>query len=262
MLTQREKLIQWIIEQKRKARAMARANLEVEEDMIKSCYAYYAKENPEFAVICIPGRGNDGEVFANDFFNGSEIKNAVFVGPTPKGYAWYPMPNDANNQAEAVNGIPKAIQAIESVQRAIESKYGIPKEHTVLTGFSAGGVMAIQTAAYSEEPYSGVVCISGAILEPKDLPECKHIECPVLLTHNRDDMCFDWHERFIPMKEVLVEKGYSTYTLERHVGGHIDTTDDYEQAAMFMKECCTKIFPELLVNISSITSKFQRIERI
>jgi len=237
----RERYMQWIFEQEQRARDEARESLDVEEGMIKSCHVYYKNENPYFAVICIPGRANDGALFANEYFTESGIDNAVFVGPTPDGYAWYPMPHDAKNQSAALQGIPRAIKAIEAVRAAVEKRFDIPKRRTILAGFSAGGVMAIQTAAYSEEPYAGVICHSGAILEPKDLPMCKNQGCPVLLTHNRDDMCFEWYERFLPMKEVLIKKGWKTYTLERNSGGHVTSSDDMSEGAYFIRQECRTV---------------------
>lgn len=238
-----KRYLNWIIEQEALARRFANEIIKVkeEEKMIKECHVYFKKQNPDFAVICIPGRGNDGAMFAHDYHKQSEIETAVFIGPTPNGYAWYPMPYDANNQAAALNGIPAAIKAIEAVQKAVEKRFGIPKRKTILTGFSAGGVMAIQTAAHSEESYAGVICHSGAILEPRDLPECVHDDCPVLLTHNEDDYCFDWNERFLPMKEALVEKGWNTFTIERTIGGHTVSNDDIREARDFIGAECKLI---------------------
>lgn len=231
--------LQWIREQKQKARNFANELLRIQRDeMIQDCHVYFTKKEPDFAVICIPGRGNDGAMFANEYHQDSEIQNAVFVGPTPVGYAWYPMPHDANNQEQALRGIPSAIRAIEAVQKAIEKRFNIPKNKTILTGFSAGGVMAIQTAAYSEESYAGVICHSGAILEPRNLPECKHQDCPVLLTHNQDDYCFDWEERFIPMKNALILRGWNTFTIERKTGGHVASKEDIKSAREFIGSEC------------------------
>ena len=241
---QEERYLNWIAEQESLARRLANESINIneeDENMIKECHVFFTKEQPDFAVICIPGRGNDGAMFANDYHKTTGIEDAVFVGPTPHGYAWYPMPYDANNQDAALNGIPRAIKAIEAVQKAIEKRFNIPKRRTILTGFSAGGVMAIQTAAYSEESYAGVICHSGAILEPRDLPECIHNDCPVLLTHNEDDYCFDWEERFIPMKEALLEKGWNTFTVERKTGGHVTSNDDMREAREFIGSECKLI---------------------
>ena len=208
------------------------------ESMIKDCYAYY-EGTPKYAVICIPGRANDGAHLAQEYQKISEIPNTVFVGPTPIGMAWYPMPYSATNQKEAVQGLPRARKAIEKVQQKIEEVYGIGKENTILTGFSAGGVMAIQVATHSDTPYKGVVCHSGAILDPASLPMCtKDNWCPILLMHNKDDTCFDWIERYIPMKTALLHKKYVVYTSEFEVGGHIMKKYDFSQGGLFMQNIC------------------------
>lgn len=229
-----KKYYKWLLEQEYLARESANETLKGKNKMIKSCHVFYTNPKPEYAVICIPGRANDGAMFARDYHTHSNLKNTVFVGPTPVNYAWYPMPVDSNNQKAALSGLPKARKAIESVQEAVEKRFGIPKSKTSLVGFSAGGVMAIQAAAFTEEPYSSVVCHSGAILEPSNLPSCKHYNCPVLLTHNADDYCFDWFERYEPMKNILIKNGYPTYVLERKQGGHQVSRHDIEQSITFM----------------------------
>jgi predicted esterase len=230
-----EECLSLLVEEELKARKEAQEEFQIEEEkMIQDCHVFYKNPEPKQAVICIPGRMGDGAVFAKQHYANTEWSDTVFIGPTPFGYAWYPMPHDANNQKQALNGIPRAIKAIEAVQTAVEKRFGIPKSKTVLTGFSAGGVMAIQTATHSQdEPYAGVVCHSGAILDPYSLNPA-NCDTPFLLTHNRDDMCFEWFERYLPMKNSLLSKGYNTFTLERKLGGHYVSNEDYRQSAKFM----------------------------
>lgn len=230
-----QKYLQWLWRQEAIARSQANFELKGKDKMIRSCHVFYSNPKPKYAVICVPGRSNDGAMFARDYYEASKLKDTVFVGPTPDGYAWYPMPIDSTNQQNAVLGLPKAVKALESVQQAVEKRFGIGKSKTALVGFSAGGVVAIQTAAYSEKSYSSVVCHSGAILEPDDLPVCSHYNCPVLLTHTKDDYCFDWFERYLPMKTALIKKGYPAYVLEKNEGGHQVSKYDMEQAIIFLK---------------------------
>jgi len=203
--------------------------------MIESCNIFY-EDDPEYAVICIPGRCNDGASFAKMYQQYCEFKNTVFVGPTPKGYAWYPMPFSAVDQDMALAGLPRARKAVESVVKAVQDKFDIPKSKIALVGFSAGGVMAIETAAYSDLPYAAVVSHSGAILEPRNLPECRHPDMPVILTHNRDDECFEWYERYLPMRNALIDKKYLTFVLERAAGGHRVLPEDVEQVTIYLSE--------------------------
>lgn len=203
--------------------------------LIQSCYIYF-EEDPEYAVFCIPGRYQNGQEFARAYYSHCDIRRSVFVGPTPEGLAWYPAPQSPTNQEKAVRGMARARRALEAMQKAVETRFGIGKERTILVGFSAGGVMAIDVAAHSDDPYLGVVCHHGAILDPNRLPECKHPQMPILLTHNQDDDCFKWDERYIPMKRALVRKKYRLYVKERETGGHRVSELDIQQTLHLFKQ--------------------------
>lgn len=204
--------------------------------MIQDCHVYYDNENPEYCILCLPGRGQEGSLFARYYRRITQYSNTLFVGPTPVGLQWYPMPFSSIDQDEAVAGLPKARQAVEAVLKAVVDRFHVPRSKTIITGFSAGGVMAIETATYSDEPFAAVICHNGAILETKDLPLCKHKEMPILLIHNKDDECFSWEERFVPMKTALLNNGYLTYTIENDHGGHYFCFEDIEEIVAFMEE--------------------------
>jgi len=80
--------------------------------------------------------------------------------------------------------------------------------------------MSLQIAARSETPFKCAISLSGAVLDPEGLPECKHKETDIILQHNWDDLCFDWEERYIPMREAFKTKNYPVKVLERLYGGH------------------------------------------
>jgi predicted esterase len=130
------------------------------------------------------------------------------------------MPNGANDQDDALIGQRYARKLINRVVRKIENGTGIPRERMILAGFSAGAVMAIQVAACSEKPFAGVICHSGAILNPDALPRCRCQDTDFLLTHCVDDVIFEWYERYLPMKNALKEKGYTVWTVEEWEGYH------------------------------------------
>ena len=203
---------------------------------IKDCYYYGEADNKPFqyAVICIPGRGNDGADFAMDYFEQSGLKNTVFVGPTPKKREWYPMPYNAKNQKEAVAGLPFARSVIQEIIQNTTESFNIAHRNIVLAGFSAGGVMAINTAVHSAKTLMGVVCHAGAILDTKDVPDAQ-VATPMLLMHNRDDMCFEWFERYLPMKKTLISAGYHLYVSEKQKGGHFVADSDVSHAGSFIR---------------------------
>jgi len=106
----------------------------------------------------------------------------------------------------------------------------------VLVGFSAGAVMSIWLGAHSNKPFAGVISLAGAILEPTQLPKAKH-KTPFLIQHNRDDDCFKWGERYLPMKRALLRQGYNVNFKEGH-GGHTLTFDEVSMTRRF----CRNIF--------------------
>ncbi len=183
---------------------------------------------PTSCMLILPGRSQVGIHLASAWIEVTDFPNTVFVVITPRAREWYPMPRDSKRQHRAVSGLPKARKTIEGVLDQIQEIYSIPRRRVAIAGFSAGGVMSVNVAAHSEQELAGVVCHAGAILEPHNLPECKeeHKEMPIVLTHNLDDIVFDWEERYLPMVDALEEKGYSFYPLEGEKGGHMITYDD------------------------------------
>ena len=195
----------------------------------------YNKWSRDSCVLCLPGRGNHGRELAA-IYKHMGIQSFI-VGITPEIRSWYPMPNGINDQTEAVRGIAPAIQIIEKVLSAIENKRGIPRNKIVLLGHSAGAVMAIMTAVLSPRPFAGVISHSGAILDLGLIPQCACPNTPFLLTHSRDDIIFEWNERFIPMLTTLKEKGYRVYTDIEKDAGHCIVDRQFELGAYFINKC-------------------------
>lgn len=193
---------------------------------------------PKYCIIALPGRGGCAETIASFYAEEAGLSNVLIVGITPEGYAWYPIPISSYDQERALAGLPVARKAIESVLTRIEKKYEIAREDTAILGFSAGGVMALEVASKSDKPFAAVICHSGAILEPKDFPECAHPDMPVVLTHGTNDDCFDWYERYVPMKAALKDNGYYLHSLEIDGGVHRLSQYEIEQAGAFLAENC------------------------
>lgn len=186
-------------------------------------FAFEGKEKSHSCVICLAGRDGSGERLAHHYKEVSELSNTTFIGITPISnryrVEWYPQPYSSLEQREAVAGQEKARRFIEKVVNHVVKKLNIPRDKIALTGFSAGGVMTLYTATRSSESLAAAVVHSGAALEPTEIPQCK-INTEILLTHGRDDFCFDWYERYLPMKNTLLKKGYSLCVLEDPSGTH------------------------------------------
>jgi predicted esterase len=101
----------------------------------------------------------------------------------------------------------------------------ITTEKTFLIGFSSGAVLSIEIATKSNFEYAAIFSHSGAVLEPENMILCKK-KTKFFLIHSEDDNCFSWQERFIPMRDCLVENKYPIEVLQKKYGGHSIYQDD------------------------------------
>ena len=178
----------------------------------------------EGCIVALPGRGQSGLDITN-YIEAMELDRTLIVAPTPRYREWYPAPNGTTDQVAALKGLPRAADSVDKFITSICKKYNVDRKKIVLNGFSAGGVMALWVAAHYE-PVAAVYVNAGAILSPKDLPVCQCKDTKFLLQHNADDWCFEWEERYIPMKESLISQGYNAVFEERVQGGHRLTMED------------------------------------
>lgn len=208
-------------------------------------------------IIALPGRGGHGETLAKIYDEVSKKNDAPFlvIGLTPRKFKWYPMPNGANDQKEAVNGMERARIAIEETVYRVCDKFGFGHDKIALVGFSAGAVMAIQVAIHSIEPYAAVIGHSGAILEPDLLPVCS-TPTPIILTHNKDDQCFSWEERYLPMKNALMDNGYKLRWVESKEGGHNIWDDSLDISFHYLME---RYSEDYVLKYCEVKKKFDKL---
>ena len=196
-------------------------------------------EKNHSCIICLAGRSDSGTMFAEDYRAKSELDKTTIIGVTPysdKGLIeWYPQPFSSTNQSDAVAGLKDAFSVVKKIVNQVESKLKIPKNRIAIAGFSAGGVMAMYTAMNSDFDLAGVVIHSGAILETGKIPQCSN-EIPILLEHSRKDRCFSWYERYVPMKNNLIEKGYNVSSVEDPEGFHYVDDENIISSAMFLAD--------------------------
>lgn len=190
--------------------------------------------DPVGCILCLPGRGIPGSLMEK-FLHHTALWRSLQVILEPEYYQWYPAPNGPDDQTAAVQGQEEAREVIEKAVARIGRGWGVKKDKIVLMGFSAGGVMSIYTAAHSDTPYAGVLSLAGAILEPATFPKSKH-KTPIMLQHNMDDDCFKWHERYLPMKNRLIDGGYNVNFEEAFEGGHNLTHAEVKLTRKFVSE--------------------------
>ena len=191
-------------------------------------------------VLNIPGRHQSGGMMSN-LYSTIVRDRTIVVGITPEDYAWYPLPNGANDPQNSLDWVRDAFKSINEVISLISVKFGVPRKRMVLAGFSAGGVMALEMAAYTHEPFAGIIVHAGAILEPNDLPTCQWPDMPIHLFHQEDDDVFKWEERYMPMKQSLIKQGYQTKSIERKTGRHSILWEHHSHIKNILSKCLPEI---------------------
>lgn len=190
------------------------------------------KGTPKGCLLALPGRNIAGDVMEG-ICRHINLPKSLLVCLEPEGLQWYPAPMGPQNQYSAINAMKESVERLENAIQKIERDWSMPRSRIGILGFSAGSVMAIQMAATSQKPFAGIVSLSGAILEPEKLPKAQN-ETPILLQHNRDDSCFKWGERYIPMKRALMDNGYRLWVCERDEGEHTICPEDCRLTEKFL----------------------------
>lgn len=143
-------------------------------------------------VVCMHGRGAD----ANDLADLAPVVDAgwrwlfpnapkpfeAYAGMT-FGYTWFDgWPPRGNSIADSRRLI------LEFLDAAV-ARYPTPKGKVLLSGFSQGGLMALDAGYRTQQPLAGIVVMSGALYEDELGELDARREVPVLLVHGTaDDM--------------------------------------------------------------------------
>lgn len=175
-------------------------------------------------VICLPGLGVPAYIMLK-FARHMELRRTTLATLEPYKLIWYPRPNGVRDQARTVMGLPYAVAAAREAVEKVKKATGFENDQIVLLGFSAGAVVGLQLAMQEEKPFAACVTMAGAIFEPHKVGKAKN-QTPIILQHNRFDDCFDWHERYLPMRDALYANGYNLVLLERGYGNHTMYVDD------------------------------------
>lgn len=200
--------------------------------MIRRMLVTEPYEERKCCLVGLPGRGMPGDLM-DRFCEHTGLMDTMRVCLEPPHYAWYPSPHGIKDQDEAIDGMKIAVAELEDKLNMIQKMWKLSKAEIALVGYSAGSVMALQLLANSAGSFAGVVSMAGAILEPHKLKKARN-DTPVLLRHNRNDDCFDWYERYLPMKNAMYDKGYNTFVNEGEYGGHGITRYDAHVIGHFL----------------------------
>jgi len=119
------------------------------------------------AMILLHGRGASAEDILQV---AAELDQSgfAFLAPQAAGSAWYPnsflAPLESNEPE-----LTSALQVIDSLLGEV-SGAGIPRERTMLLGFSQGACLLLEYVARHTARYGGVVGLSGGLIGPDGTP--------------------------------------------------------------------------------------------
>ena len=146
------------------------------------------------AVILLHGYGGDGKDISLLTLNWKRfLKNTVFLCPNghetceinPAGFQWFDLSKDDDEYI--LEKSLKAENVIKSFIEEVKDKYGLSNNKIVLSGFSQGCMMAINTAVTSEEEFNCVVGFSGKIINKDNLQSRIKNKSKILLVHGDQD---------------------------------------------------------------------------
>ena len=119
------------------------------------------------AMVLLHGRGATAEGILA-LAAALETPEVAYVAPQAAENSWYPhsflAPIPSNEP-----GISSGLLAITELLSVVESA-GVPRERTLLLGFSQGACLALEYAARHASRYGGVVGLSGGLIGPEGTP--------------------------------------------------------------------------------------------
>ena len=172
-------------------------------------------------VIVMHGRGADANDLADIapyldhgyrfLFPNAPKPFEVYAGMS-FGFTWFddwpPEPRSLRESRDLV---------LDFLDKALE-QYPTPRGKVLISGFSQGGLMALDSGFRTAQPIAGIVCMSGG-LDERDLPPFKK-DIPVLMTHGTED-------EVVPVNDarrtraILEEHGIDTTYHEFPMGHHV-----------------------------------------
>lgn len=119
------------------------------------------------AVVAVHGRGGSPESML-PVAGAVDVPGVAWVAPRAAGGTWYPRsflaPTERNEP-----GLSSALALLAAHLEELTAA-GVPRERTVLLGFSQGGCLALEFAARNARRYGGVVGWSAGLIGPPGTP--------------------------------------------------------------------------------------------
>lgn len=116
------------------------------------------------AMILIHGRGASAQSILG-LAEQLDSPGLHYIAPMAANHTWYPWsflkPIEMNQP-----GLNSALQVVQDLLTELEQK-GIPRERTILAGFSQGACIVSEFAARHPMRYAGVAALSGGLIGEK-----------------------------------------------------------------------------------------------
>ena len=148
------------------------------------------------AVILLHGYGGDGKDISLLTLNWRRfLKNTVFLCPNshekcqinPSGFQWFDLSKD--DEEYVLNKSLEAENVIKKFLEEVKSKYNLSNRNIVLSGFSQGCMMSINTGITSKDEFNCIVGFSGKIINKDNLQARIKNKSKLLLIHgDRDEI--------------------------------------------------------------------------
>jgi len=186
-------------------------------------------EDASVAVVMTHGRGAMARgmlQFAEEF----DREDVAYLAPQADRRTWYPNPFTS----ELASNEPHLSSALATVERVIQhaADAGVPRERTVLLGFSQGACLASEFVARNATRYGGLLAFSGGLIGPEGTPRDYGGDLegtPVYLGCSDSDPHIPI-ERIHETDRVLSDLGGDVTTQEFPDAGHGVFPDEIEAA--------------------------------
>lgn len=122
-----------------------------------------APEAAEAAAVLVHGRGGSAQGMLT-LADEARVSGVTFVAPQAAGHTWYPdrflAPLERNEP-----WLGSALDLLDGVLEELAGA-GLPRERTVLIGFSQGACLALEYAARRGRRHGGLAALSGGLIGP------------------------------------------------------------------------------------------------
>ena len=141
---------------------------------------------------------------------------------------------------ETPEGMAEARAALEECLAEITARFGLARERTVIGGFSQGAMVTTEIALHAEQPFAGLVVLSGSLVSEDRWRAAAGSSGPtldVLMSHGRADplLPFEGAEAL----RALLEGAGARVTWVPHAGGHELPTVALDRLGAFLRERLT-----------------------